>query len=504
MRLLKFGIIIFVTLFLNFFKAVLVSEDKYKNIEIGIIYTSNTNGILENCGCPGNPIGGLDKRYSVIKNLKAQTNNLCLILDAGDIFSSIGFIEKDRFVLSAYKILPYDFIGIGDQEFSNGIDFFEEIKKNLKDKLISTNIEYKDGRPVSKKYAIKNIGGVKFGIISVANEDPFAIMPPEKVERIKVLDYTQALKNIIPILKEKSDIIILLSHLGYIRDVDIAEKFPEIDIIIGAHSQTLLMEPEVVNKCIISHPGGNGEYVGYLKLKINLKDKDIVSYSGRVIPLLKDIKGDPKIRSILNAYQRFVALGFKDTCLYSNPIPDKYIVVSSSTCMNCHEEVGYKWMFTKHANAFKTIIEDGRVNDPECLSCHTTGYCRPDGFTRKPYKNELLNVGCVECHFVKPEHLNGDYENTVEPVSSEICIRCHNKERDPHFDFEKYVLKVNHRESQLVDYIVKPGDYLYRISKNIYGEFGKWKLIYRLNKNAIKNPNLIFPGQKLKIVVKVD
>jgi LysM repeat protein len=498
MQVLKFFILILALISISFSP---IKQDKPKIIEIGIIFTSNTNGILENCGCPGNPMGGLDKRLTIIKNLKSQTNNLSLVLDAGDVFSSIGFLEKDKFVLSAYKILPYDFIGIGDQEFSNGIDFFEEIKKELKDKLISANIEYQDGKPLAKKYVVKDIYGVKFGITSVAVEDPFAIMPQEKIKQIKVLDYTQALKNIIPILKEKSDIIILLSHLGYMRDVDIAKKFPEINIIIGAHSQTLLKEPETQDKCIIFHPGGNGEYVGYLKLKIDSENKNIIDYSSSLVPLLKDIKGDPKIRSILNAYQKFVSFGFKDTCLYSTPIPSEYIVVNNSTCMKCHEEIGYKWMLTKHANAFKTIIEDGRTNDPECLSCHTTGYCRPDGFTRKPYKKDLLNVGCVECHFVKPEHLNENYENTVEQVNPNVCIRCHNEERDPYFDFEKYVLKINHKESQLIDYIVKPGDYLYRISKHIYGTPEKWKLIYSLNKKMIKNPNFIFPGQKLKIAV---
>lgn len=494
----KMIILIFLLSLLSGFKNL---KDE-KTIQIGIIYTNNTNGILENCGCPGNPVGGLDKRFTLIKKLKEQTNNLSLVLDAGDIFSSIGFVEKDKFVLQAYKILPYDAIGIGDQEFSSGISFFEEIKKNIGDKLISANIKYKNGKLIARKFIIKEIGGIKFGITSIISDDPFAVLPNQKIKEIEIEDYLKVLEEIIPYLKSKADIIILLSHLGYVKDIGIASKFPDIDIIIGAHSQTLLREPEIHNKTIILQAGKDGGHVGFLKISVGISDKKILNFSGDLYPLLKDIKGDPSISSILKAYQKFVSFGFKDTCLYSTPIPSNYIVVDNNVCMNCHEEIGYKWMFTAHAHAFRTIIEDGRINDPECLSCHTTGYCRVDGFSRKPYKKNLLNVGCVECHFTKKEHIDGNYEGTVEPVTADVCVRCHNEDRDPHFDFEKYVLKVNHLESEIDIYIVKNGDCLWNISKKFYSDPLKWKIIYEINKSSINNPNIIYPEQKIKIMVK--
>jgi len=49
-------------------------------------------------------------------------------------------------------------------------------------------------------------------------------------------------------------------------------------------------------------------------------------------------------------------------------------------------------------------------------------------------------------------------------------------------------------------YTVKPGDSLYKIAKQIYGNGSKYNLIYEANKNVIgKNPNLIYPGQKFVI-----
>ncbi len=51
-------------------------------------------------------------------------------------------------------------------------------------------------------------------------------------------------------------------------------------------------------------------------------------------------------------------------------------------------------------------------------------------------------------------------------------------------------------------YVVKHKDQLTEISKKYYGNFIGWKLIYAANKDKIKNPHLIFPGQQLVIPKK--
>ena len=48
-------------------------------------------------------------------------------------------------------------------------------------------------------------------------------------------------------------------------------------------------------------------------------------------------------------------------------------------------------------------------------------------------------------------------------------------------------------------YEVKPGDSLSKIAKNEYGNANAWPKIYEANKDILKDPNKIFPGQKLKI-----
>jgi nucleoid-associated protein YgaU len=48
-------------------------------------------------------------------------------------------------------------------------------------------------------------------------------------------------------------------------------------------------------------------------------------------------------------------------------------------------------------------------------------------------------------------------------------------------------------------YVVKSGDSLSKIAKVMYNDAKQWKKIYEANKDQIKNPDLIRPGQKFII-----
>jgi nucleoid-associated protein YgaU len=48
-------------------------------------------------------------------------------------------------------------------------------------------------------------------------------------------------------------------------------------------------------------------------------------------------------------------------------------------------------------------------------------------------------------------------------------------------------------------YIVVKGDSLSKIAKREYGDANKWRTIYEANKDLIKDPDLIYPGQELKV-----
>ena len=54
----------------------------------------------------------------------------------------------------------------------------------------------------------------------------------------------------------------------------------------------------------------------------------------------------------------------------------------------------------------------------------------------------------------------------------------------------------------LQTYTVVKGDTLSKIAKHFYGSANKWRVIYEANTDQLKNPDLIKPGQVLKIPAK--
>jgi nucleoid-associated protein YgaU len=48
-------------------------------------------------------------------------------------------------------------------------------------------------------------------------------------------------------------------------------------------------------------------------------------------------------------------------------------------------------------------------------------------------------------------------------------------------------------------YTVQSGDSLSRIARHVYGDANKWHAIYDANRDKIKNPDLIQPGQVLTL-----
>jgi len=48
-------------------------------------------------------------------------------------------------------------------------------------------------------------------------------------------------------------------------------------------------------------------------------------------------------------------------------------------------------------------------------------------------------------------------------------------------------------------YTVKPGDSLSKIAQQVYGNMNDWRKIYDANRDIIQDPDLIHPGQTLRL-----
>lgn len=69
-------------------------------------------------------------------------------------------------------------------------------------------------------------------------------------------------------------------------------------------------------------------------------------------------------------------------------------------------------------------------------------------------------------------------------------------------DFSQVEAGVTSNAASDQSYTVVAGDSLSKIAKKFYGNANEWRRIFEANKDTIKNPDLIHPGQALRIPAK--
>src|SRR5262249_6613355 len=115
----------------------------------------------------------------------------------------------------------------------------------------------------------------------------------------------------------------------------------------------------------------------------------------------------------------------------------------NATCVSCHKNDCTLWDGSKHGHAWQTIKDKGYHVDSYCQQCHTTGFGLPGGFESIGRTASLTNVGCESCH--GPSHAHVQNVKTKTPFAAkDQCVRCHDHENSPKFEYEIYWPKITH------------------------------------------------------------
>lgn len=143
------------------------------------------------------------------------------------------------------------------------------------------------------------------------------------------------------------------------------------------------------------------------------------------------------------------------------PAAEKFSYTGIGVCSMCHRGqanhmIYDKWLASKHAQAFKALNPSkGEDKNPECLSCHTTGFAAGGYAIGAPNAAQFEGVQCEVCHGPgsaykavsvmkdrKPAMANG----LVIPTA-ETCKKCHGAKnsRAEKFNFAESLKKIDHR-----------------------------------------------------------
>lgn len=257
------------------------SSALFAQTRITILHTNDTHSRIEPIpeGDKTAPnMGGVLRRANYIEQVRKENKNV-ILLDAGDYVQGTPYYNlfKGKVETEAMNLMKYDVVTLGNHEFDYGLEGMKQLAEWAEFPIISSNYDF-SATPLKDQfepYIVLVRDGVRIGVIGV-NVEPKGLIATDNYEGMIFNDPVETVNHYAQILKkkEKCDLIIALSHLGYISDKKLATESEDIDIIIGGHSHTYMKEPDLVkNKTnkdvLIYQTAGRGIYVGRIDVELD-------------------------------------------------------------------------------------------------------------------------------------------------------------------------------------------------------------------------------------------
>jgi len=177
-----------------------------------------------------------------------------------------GTVEKANLIIESFNLMGYDAIGIGDDDLTLGKEFLLDISKKANFPFLSSNVyDEATGRTLFQSSLVKEVHGFRIGIFSLLSRDFLTNASDPRRKGLNIRPPMEIAKVMIKELKPKTDLIILLSHLGYAKDMELAQAVQGMNIIVGGHNGMNLSYPPAVNTIIVQ-AGSRGMFGGRLDL----------------------------------------------------------------------------------------------------------------------------------------------------------------------------------------------------------------------------------------------
>ena len=405
-------------------------------------------------------------------------------MDAGGLLFKAATIVPDQApqeqaaaagIVEAYNLMRYDAVGITAQELAAGLPFLRGLAKHAAFPWLSADLVSRDtGRPLFAPSIARKAGGVTVGIFALAGPGAAANLRPE--DRATILPWQEAVPRVLGQLKKSAGLIILLSGLPAAENEALAQRYPELHLIVQAGDDSATNQPpRQVNNTLILRTEKQGKSLGVLDIAWTASRKWGEDRAGQLVSKKNELdrvawfvrshqrKGDPQVLyrndpGKLKIYQELLAqerrlageikrlekevakgTGQSDALAdnrflaLTTELPDQpavlAIVEKTTKSVN---RLGQELARVQLERSKREAVEQRpHVGWQRCAECHRTeaDFWR-QGRHARAYetlraKNQHFNQACLPCHVTGPA-------STTLPESLQAvgCESCHGPGRD--------------------------------------------------------------------------
>ncbi len=242
---------------------------------------------------------------TLVNSCREADTATVILVDAGDRWTGNPYVdmapESGQPMIELMNKVGYDVVTLGNHEFDRGLELLNRRNSEAEFDIVCANI-ITGQSPLAQPhaYVIKEYGGVRFGFVGFVTN--FNNGHPDGEDEIFVgtefPDVFATAAALRPIA-DSCDVLIGLSHLGYDMDPRLVEAMPEIDLLVGGHTHTVLPEGEWMGSTLVTQTGKSLKNVGLTTIKV--RGDEIISITNTLVPI-GDVEPDAEIEAMVERY----------------------------------------------------------------------------------------------------------------------------------------------------------------------------------------------------------
>jgi 2',3'-cyclic-nucleotide 2'-phosphodiesterase (5'-nucleotidase family) len=424
--------------------------------DLALVLTAQMHGYLLPCGCSRPQVGGLERRYNFVQQLRQRGWPLALY-DLGDVPQKKGplmvydiqqNLTKYRYAMKALQQIGYTAVGFGEYEAAQGgamATVSEWALQAIPPRVLLANLNDPDKKFDTMLYPtqIDQVAGSKLKV------GVTALVGPRVAGKIHDQDmqFGKSQPAVEAALKQMdragADVRVLLYHgsltlkpRGWTKPEPIAcaEAYPQFQVVLALNEEDEPSHEPVVVKhrdgrqTFVIGLGQKGKYVGVVGLYRTNNPRNPFTIRYQPVHMSEDFltpkdkeQGHPIVQMMedytrelrkTDALKRTAGRGTHPLQVAVKGVTPEY--VGSEKCKKCHEHAYDVWKKElpggrSHSHAYETLVKAERPSnrqfDPECIVCHTIGFGYKTGFENAVKTPHLRDVGCESCHGPASEHV---------------------------------------------------------------------------------------------------
>jgi len=344
----------------NFQSSASARADQVRPDSVVFLTLLHFNDVYEVRPVCGGKLGGL-ARVATLRGQLAARNPNTLTFFGGDLYwpSAIGTAVVDGTPIDGeHMVAVMNTVGIngmvfGDHEFH--VSSEDEFRQRLSESqfpIISANIFESNGDPfpgVSENltYVATNQAGdqMRIGVFGVTEDLHRTVVPHQHIDTI------EATKRQVLLLREKVDILIALTHQPLADDIELAKRFPEIDLILGGDDHENMAVTAGQGLATIYKADSNVRSVYVLDVWYDTAS-DEFEVEPRLLPITDEIADDPETQVVVDHWMK---VGF-DALRNQGIEPDRVIAYAPA------DLDGFADSVRNHPTELTNLIAEAMLN----------------------------------------------------------------------------------------------------------------------------------------------